>query len=171
MTKDDKDTMWFTTDFSYYAENMKDWCENCDPVLEIPEENSKEYWDLISHMRDCEQGDFFSNLKYSKWSDADCIISGTLGLWNGHPDIEPVMVNGLKEAIERCIGRDTWDLSVGLKDGVVWVNSYHHDGCNRFYIRPLRPKFAEKVATYLTYGDNKVDLSQDKYYEKIDYMF
>lgn len=99
-------------------------------------ESSNEYWDWISDMIQCDYDDFFDNLKYADCAQQPCVITGTLDLWFGTPDIEPVMEPDLGTAIKHCQA-DCDAIQVDLTNGVVEVRALHHDGTNCFEIRPL----------------------------------
>lgn len=59
-------------------------------------------------------------------------ITGTLGLWNGTHEIEPVECNNMTEAINKCLGRDT-DAIIFKFDGEnYYIDCVHHDGTNKF---------------------------------------
>lgn len=77
-------------------------------------------------------------------------LTGTLGLWWGHPEIRPERFESVADAIRRCvIGSDCEDVLAEFNDGVITVDCYHHDGCNSFTIKALSKKgIAKQYAGY-----------------------
>lgn len=80
------------------------------------------------------------NIRHHKPYNVPVVIEGSLGLWWGWPDIEPVRCESVYEALVRCIGRDGDYFEVEYVDGVIEVTTMHHDGTNRFTIRALSKK-------------------------------
>lgn len=119
-----------------YSEYL-DWCEANE--IEPAEENSNDYYHWCAEEANINYECDMDNLMYSELKNRTFVIEGTLGLWWGRPTIEPVVVNGIVEAIRKCIGRDTNDIDAELntKDGVIYVNSCHHDGTNCFTLKML----------------------------------
>lgn len=118
----------------YNYEIYLEWCK--DNSTEPHPEGSEKYWRWIGDMIQNDIEDFFENLKYSPEPQHPCVISGSLGLWHGRPDIEPVMMPDLASAIRTCMdGADA--VEVNLENGMVEVKAFHHDGTNLFEIRPL----------------------------------
>ena len=76
------------------------------------------------------------------------VLTGTLGLWWGHPEIKPERFESVADAIRRCMdGSDCSDVLVEFNDGVITVDCYHHDGCNSFTIKALSKKGIAKQYT------------------------
>lgn len=117
--------------YSDYAE----WCE--EQELTPAPEGSREYWEWIGRVIRNDTDDFFDNLKYSDAGTCPVVITGTLGLWHGHPDIQPELADNLPAAIRRCQG-DCDAIQVILQpEGYIEVHGMHHDGTNIFEIRPV----------------------------------
>ena len=126
----------------YSYEDYKEWCEECE--VGVGEEGGEDYWNWIyeNHANDVE--DFFENLKYSKEPGVNhpVVVTGTLGLWWGRPEISPTRFDCLFDAVRQCMdGADS--IQVELEDGVVEVRTMHHDGTNVFEIRPVDGTFGE----------------------------
>ena len=74
------------------------------------------------------------------------MITGSLGLWNGHPTIVPVLCNDIMEAIERCLDCNCQiEFEIILEDGHVEVQVHHHDGTNCFEIWLLSKKGLKEI--------------------------
>lgn len=135
------DSFWY---LDYPYEEYKAMCEDCG--WECHEEGSSGYWNDINYLTEDDWECFKENFRYGPYKDAKCMITGNLGLWNGHPSISPVLCDNILEAVEKCIsgrGIDAWD--VKGEDGVIKVNAYHHDGTNAFEIRVLSKRGLEEV--------------------------
>ena len=93
-------------------ERFQLWCEN---------ETRMNWEDDIMNIRDHEA------------YNVPVKISGTLGLWWGHPEIKPVNEKSVYDAILRCIAACD-DAVVKFNDGKIEVEAMHHDGKNCFTI-------------------------------------
>lgn len=124
-------------------DEYKEWCEDNELGADI--EGSEDYWRWINEEIWNDVECFFENLKYSKGVvQQPCVISGVLGLWWGKARINNEMESDLGDAVRRCMG--CGDASeVYSENGVVYVISMHHDGENRFEIRPLTERGAERM--------------------------
>lgn len=140
-------------------DNFKSMCMEMD--IEIPEENSEAYWDIISQQTDLDYDSLFDNLAYSYYKNNRVMITGSIGRWNGQPDIVPVLCDNVCEAVKKCM-TDADDYDVRVEDGVIYVNGYHHDGTNHFEIHLLSAK-----------GEKEVDREKYRYedYEPKKYWF
>ena len=128
---------WLSLSYDDY----KEWCEEMEE--EIHPEHSEKYWDQCRRIFENDWDDFKCNMKYSKWN-VPCMITGSLGLWNGRPNIAPVYCKTLIDAIAKCSDRCD-DAEVNLKDGYIEVLGKHHDGTNCFEIHILSKKGLREV--------------------------
>jgi hypothetical protein len=121
-------------------------------------ENSESYFNWLGEEVQANYESDMDNIKSCAKYKVRCIITGRLGLWNGNPEIRPVVCESIAEAIEKCVsGSDTTDCNVWYNDGKIEVEAYHHDGTNCFTIQPLS-----------AYGEKKVAKSEDKPYLFVD---
>lgn len=135
------DSFWYL-DFSY--EEYKEMCE--DYGWPVQEEGSAGYWDDIHHCTENDWDCFKDNFAYGPYKNAKCMITGNLGLWNGHPSITPVLCDNILDAVKKCIsGRSIEDWDIKSVDGHIEVNAYHHDGTNAFQIHLLSKRGLEEV--------------------------
>ena len=125
----------------YCYQDYLEWCEENEVGADV--EGGEDYWRWIEEMLADDVECFFTNMKYSD-CNGPCVVTGTLGLWWGHPTIEPEKFNSLAEAIHEC-----WDgcdaVQVWGKNGVIYVKGMHHDGSNYFEIRPLTERGRERL--------------------------
>lgn len=131
-----------TTFMPSYDEYV-DYCE-VNEVIPQPED-SEAYWDYVNEARYWEVEDFEVNLRHCKENDAHYwVISGVVGLWYGSRDIVQTMENSLLDAICKCWGGCD-DVIVEKLGSVIYVTAMHHDGRNKFEIRALSGKGAERL--------------------------
>lgn len=125
-----------TTVFPSYEDYVEN-CElfDCDP----DDEDSQDYWDYASKVNDADYNEDMRAIEYSEDNEHRCVITGSLGLWNGRPAIKPVVCGSLVKAIKKCFGSCD-DLRVNFEDGVYKVSAIHHDGTNSFEIHKLSKK-------------------------------
>lgn len=102
-------------------------------------ETSLSYSDAVAEMEREEYEDFIGNLESSYFNASECVIIGTLGLWNGRREIIPVKCDTISHAVKRCL-RNAESFEVRLKRGLIEVDVYHHDGTNEYRIKLLNDK-------------------------------
>lgn len=71
----------FGYDFDEYKSYYQEDRELTDE--EMAEVSDSDIFDYINDDLEMQWDDFFTNLKYSKFSDEPCVITGSLGLWTG----------------------------------------------------------------------------------------
>lgn len=126
-----------TTDSGLSYEDYLDFCE--DNGIEPAEEDSQAFYDWVSETESMYLDDEWEDLK-NLLPDTPCLVTGTLGLWNGNPTIEPFITDNLSDAVNKCVsGSDAWDYELSYSDGDKCFNleCRHHDGTNCFSIYPL----------------------------------
>ena len=113
----------------YFEEGFMDWCA---------EEVQANYDADMENIESCAE------------YNVPVVVTGTLSLWWGHPEIRPERFESVADAINRCIYSSGSDnILVEYNDGVIVVNCYHHDGCNSFTIKALSKKgIAKQYAEY-----------------------
>ena len=115
-------------------EEYKEYCEANG--FEPQAEGSNDFWDYVSERRSIEYDDFVFNMQNSTQAQQPCLLTGSCGLWDGTREIMPYKFTNALSAVIKAYGSCD-DLIVSQEDGVIKVESFHHDGCNRFEIRPL----------------------------------
>ena len=128
-----KVTLCDTTYIPDYEE-YKEYCEANG--FEPQAEGSNDFWDYVSERRSIEYDDFVFNMQNSTQAQQPCLLTGSCGLWDGIREIMPYkFTNALSAVIKAYCSCN--DIIVSQEDGIIKVESFHHDGCNRFEIRPL----------------------------------
>lgn len=152
-TKNTANFTIFDSSCDYDYEDYKEMCEMND--WEIHPEGSNGYWDTMARIREFECEDFWDNLRYSGIKGR-VMITGHLGLWNGRPEIVPVLADNLYEAVSKCIDGDIMDFKLTYNCGVIEVEAYHHDGCNYFELHLLSKRGEDEASRpkYWYYGED-----------------
>jgi len=101
----------------YDKEKFEDYCIDC---------NNEYFYDDFGKK---------GNWAYSPLKDVKVAVTGTLGLWNGNPKIEPKKFDNLNEAISACLE----DMNEIYEDqyGNLHIKAHHHDGTNHFIIKKV----------------------------------
>ena len=104
--------------------------------------------------------DFRDYLNDENSEHAGFVIMGELDLWNGPHSIEPDFCEDLEDAYNKCLGRDTEDVTIYMeKTGeYIRLECHHHDGTNEFYIKALTPDACEMFNDYLDGIEDDIDL-------------
>ncbi len=167
--KEGEATYIYQSDRDVTMEEIKDHCEANE--LEVPEENSTNYWELVSDFRDWDWQDFEDNLKCSSKLPGKVVIPGKLGLWDGTHQIIPVLADmaedpvGFFERFTRNCGADG-ELAIGYDKDGLFVTVRHHDGANRFRVLEVTDAGKNYIESD---GDEEDILSDPKFTRKIDY--
>ena len=81
--------------------------------------------------------------------NVDCVVLGTLGLWNGKKQIVPTREKTLVDAIKNCCRGCDYN-RIDIVDGHIKVTSAHHDGTNVFEIHILNKRGQKSIYPDLT---------------------
>lgn len=111
-----------------------DFCE-CNEITP-QNEDSNEFLDFQSKQIENDVDDFFANLKYNKELPTAWVVTGTLGLWNGRPEVNVILFKELDDVIRECL-KDCDYFRVVKKGNLLDICSSHHDGTNYFEVRGL----------------------------------
>ena len=170
----------YTTDIDNYK--YEDYLEYCEAnEIEPCSEDSQSYWDWVSEMISMDVEDAYSNIDCKQDANTMVVITGTLGLWYGNPEIDPVFVeseseyhhatkqrsysSALRLAIQKCAeGMDNVECYLNDETGCVEVIGHHHDGTNHFHIHKLS-EFGKNAKDDAEYEDN-LDQMEPLWFEK-----
>lgn len=137
-----------TDDFD--REDYEAYCE--DMGIEVGDEDdmNEAFYDWCAEETQANYEADMDNIESCSEYNVPVVVTGTLGLWWGHPEIKPERFESVADAIRRCMnGSDCHDVLVEFNDGVITVDCYHHDGCNSFTIKALSKKgIAKQYAEY-----------------------
>lgn len=161
----------YQSDREVTMEEIKDHCEANE--RDVPEENSSEYWDLVNDFREWDWDDFETNIKYSRKLPKQCVITGTLGLWDGRHEIIPVLMDMAGDPMA-FFGRFTrncsdYEMEIGYDEEGLFVKVSHHDGTNRFRVLEVTNAGQCYLERCALHGKEADILSSPKYTRKIDY--
>ena len=114
-------------------ELVKDFCE--DNEIEVPEEDSNEWWDIINEHEEMYSHDFWDYVKsFDRIRGTKVVIWGVLGLWDGPRYVE-ANHDDLYSAVSHCIARDIDEVKAYEDEkGNFFLDCIHHDGTNHFRI-------------------------------------
>lgn len=155
-------------DFDYYKTYYQETYGLNDEEMENVSEN--EIWNYINDSIDNNFWYFENNLKHSKYNNEYCVITGTLGLWNRSPQIEPYACDEIQQAISKCIGSCDYAI-IKQVNGHLEVTGIHHDGANYFNIYLLN-EYGVDALKRIREGWGTADLSNRRYHKAIDgYLF
>ena len=132
---------------NFTREDYEEWCEVNDFE---PTEDEDDFFDYCAEETQANYEADMDNIEHCKEYNVPVVVTGTLGLWWGHPFIKAQRYESVADAIYDCMTRsDCQDVLVEYNDGVITVNCYHHDGCNCFIIKALSKKgVAKQFAEY-----------------------
>lgn len=97
-------------------------------------EDSDDYYEWAAEDVRMNMKDFMDTLEHCDIAHETFEITGSLGLWDGTYEIFPVEINSLRTAVQKCINTGD-DFEIYLCDGVIEIDSHHHDGTNHFKIK------------------------------------
>ena len=81
----------------------------------------------------------------------DCVVTGSLGLWDGKHKIYPTC-GELMEMIDKCL-KDAYDYVLKIENNVLYIENHHHDGTNYYEIRLVNGENYDKIV----YWDDEED--------------
>ena len=129
--------------------------EHCDiNGIEPCGKDSDEYFEWCAEEAEEAYNCDMDEVRACKEYNVPCVITGTLGLWDGKHNIHPTKVGSVYDAIIRCYGRDSLsNLKVNYEDGKIVVYYSHHDGTNIFFIHALSENSRDKDEETITESD------------------
>ena len=121
-----------------YWNEYLDYCE-CDGIdCSNHTIDSNEFYDWLCDTLSFEFSDLKDEIKYSN-NNTECVVTGSVGRWNGNFNIEPRKFDTLIDAIDTCI-INCDNITISECNGTIIINGYHHDGSHCFYINKLNEK-------------------------------
>lgn len=119
---------------TYNDLEYQDYLENCEfNGIEPAIDGSEDFYNFCHRQKELDIEDFFNNLKYCKDLPSCWVVTGSLGLWYGRPEVNQIIYDDLEEVIRKCI--DHCDMFIVVKKGnTIEVSGWHHDGRNDFEI-------------------------------------
>lgn len=169
----DEGAYLFSTNEDFTYEDYLDYCEEMD-MTPAPED-SDEYHNYVAQNRqdnyECDR----DNCRCAgELKDRHFLITGTLGLWWGHPEIKPEIYDDFDSAIDRLIGgSDALDVDAHYDTECIYVNAHHHDGTNCFKVYLIR-RGADIDILQSLIDENKLDINGEhkRFFEVItDFLY
>lgn len=153
----------YTTNIEGELEYFKDYCEVNGIKFPADAENSNEFYEWQSESSSIAWNDLINEIENDRDSDVNCVVTGKIGRWTGTVEIVPKAFPSLKSAINTCVFNMDYVI-VTEDEGIIKVETIHHDGRNNFEIHKLNGKGLEAYC-------NDEDLNNEEYYEKFDLKF
>ena len=153
----------YTTNVEAELEYFKDYCEANEIEFPADAENSNEFYEWQSESLSIAWNDLINEIENDKDSNVICVVTGTLGLWNGRHGIEPKVFPSLKDAINECVSNMDYVI-VTEDEGEILVKAIHHDGNNNFIIHKLNKQ------GFIAYCNDE-EFDKEECYEKFDLKF
>lgn len=141
----------------------KDEYRECAELEEDEEIDEQSFCEWISGAFECHWEDFMHMVGKHEGKYA---IFGSVGRWNGEKEIVPVVTDGLKNAICKCVD-NVDEVRVALnQDGWLEVTGWHHDGTNSFTVKKVAEKSWDLLHCIDFYGEDEDYKWSDVEYEK-----
>lgn len=153
----------YTTNIEAELEYFKEYCEANEIEMPNDAENSNEFYEWQSEMLSIAWNDLLDNIESNWNNDIKCVVTGKIGRWNGTFEIKPKAFPSLTNAINTCVFNMDYVI-VTEDEGVIKVETIHHDGRNNFEIHKLNKEGLEAYC-------NDEEFAKEEYYEKFDIKF
>lgn len=116
-----------------------------DEMVAIGNDGSKyNFMDWYYKQCEIEDEDFWYGFRSAqKDRTLDCVVTGSLGLWDGKHKIYPTC-GELMEMINKCL-KDAYDYVLKIENNVLYVENHHHDGTNYYEIRLVNGENYDKI--------------------------
>ena len=154
--------------YNNYEINDAEWFEAYKEYCVINEievsnndyENIEGFYEWQNEQLSMEWDDFMTNLRCDKENNVDCVVTGSVGRWNGTFDIEAKHFSTLEDAIRACIKNCDF-IVINEINGVIDIEAIHHDGSHQFQIHKLNEK------GYDAHCEDK-DLDNEEYFTEFN---
>lgn len=144
--------------YTEWFEAFKEYCMDNDIDHTQYNEDSERFINWLYDSLSMDWDDLMTNIKHDKNNNVDCIVVGSLGLWDGRHDIDTKHFPTLDRAIVACVSGCDY-ITITENEGIVNIKGIHHDGTNNFEIHKLNAK------GYDAHCEDK-DLNNEKYFDK-----
>ncbi len=146
---DINNSLWFS--------DFKEWCNDNNIDSTQYNEDSEYFIQWIYDTLALYWDDLMTNLEYDKENNVYCVVTGSVGKWNGRFEIEPKHFATLKDAIIACTNNCDF-IVITEEKGAINIRGIHHDGTNLFTIHKLNEK------GYDAHYEDK-DLNNEEYFD------
>ena len=159
-----------TDDYDY-----SDYVEECEINNTEPEpEGSEAFVNWCHESAENAFHDDIDNMSCSWAEKCGYLITGSLGLWWGNPEVVPELVDSFKQVIDKVSINGPCYIDATYNTECIHIDVSHHDGTNCFNVYVLREN-TDKERLRQLIQDGKVDLSL-QYYKRFvtkieDYLF
>lgn len=159
-------TLYNNYDINYteWFDSFKEYCMDNDIDHTQYDEDSERFHNWIYDMLSMDWDDLMTNIKYDKNNNVDCVVTGSLGLWDGRHDITARHFSTLEKAINTCVSGCDY-IIITENEGAINIKGIHHDGTNNFEIHKLNAK------GYDAHCENDNDLNNEAFFDKFNFGF
>lgn len=146
-------------DYDYNIEDYRNaYLDYCD-ANGIDVEDEVPMW-FIQNMIDDEWFSLLDDILENNPYNVDCVVFGTLRLWNGKKQIVPTREKTLMEAIKNCCRGCDYN-RIDIVDGHIEITSVHHDGTNVYEIHILNKRGQNTIVADLTKACYYIKIKDD----------
>lgn len=131
--------------------DYEEWCED----MGIDPGDDSDFFDWCAEETQTNYEADMENIKSCKQYNVPCIVTGSLGLWDGRHEIRAKRFESVYDAVMACMGDFDNTTVARYEDGRIGVTVSHHDGRNCFEIVALSKKGIEKVGENYAKHDTK----------------
>lgn len=149
--------------YTEWFEEFKGYCMDKDIDHTQYNEDSERFLNWLYDTLSMDWDDLMTNIKCDRNNNVDCVVVGSLGLWDGRHNIDAKHFPTLDRAINACISGCDY-IIITENEGVISIKGIHHDGTNNFEIHKLNDK------GYDAYCDDQ-DLNNEIYFDKFNFGF
>lgn len=159
----------YESDREITMEEIRENCEAND--WPVPEEDSREYWDEVTHIREWDWESFEDGLKYTRQFPGNVLVTGHCGLWDGpRGTCCPVRVDDVVKFFRQFVPNTAcYEFRVGYDGDGLFVEVPHHDGTNFHHVREITPEGLKYLEQCEEDDCDPVDI--EKYTTPIDWYF
>ena len=172
LSKNDGKLLIFESERDVSNEEIAEHCEANE--MEVPEEGSEGYWEIVNFLREIDWESFIGNLSCSRKLPEKAVITGALGLWNGPHRIVPKIADlagDPKGFFQKFALEGDFSMEVGYDNDGLFVRVHHHDGSNCFRVLEVTGAGERYLERCKRHGEEPEMLMDEAlgYTAKIDY--
>lgn len=128
----------FSTEDEFSHEDYLEYCDVND--IRYPgDEESLEFHEWCRDMARIYYEADLENCRCSRNMQRRFVVTGTLGLWWGHPDIRAVICDDFDDMMSKVISGGILDVTATYDTQCIHIDCGHHDGANHYDVYLVKP--------------------------------
>lgn len=162
----------FSTQDEFSHEEYLDWCE-MNGIESPGDEDSFEFHEWCRReARDNYEADL-ENCRHAQNLRRSFVVTGTLGLWWGHPTVKAVICEDFDTLLAKVVSGSIVDVEATYDEKGIHITCRHHDGENVFDVYLVKPSTdTEMLQSRIDNGKFDPEGYDRRFLEKItDYIF